>query len=64
MRRMRSFWIFVRHIFYCVRWADDLGCAALSLRRPHCETGEEAAGAVFELAKGIAHVAAVICLSD
>jgi hypothetical protein len=58
MRWVRSFWVFYCDVLHRVRRADDLGCAALSLRRPHGETWKETAGAVFELAEGIADVAA------
>ena len=47
MRQMRSFWAFDWDVLDRVRWADDLGCAALSLRRPHGEIWKETAGAVF-----------------
>ena len=47
MRWVRSFWVFYCDVLHRVRRADDLGCAALSLRRPHGEIWKETAGAVF-----------------
>lgn len=37
--------------------ADDLGVAVLALRRPHGQTGQEAAVAVFELDQRIGDIA-------
>lgn len=48
----------VQRVLDRVGRADNLGVAVLALGGPHGEAGEEAAVAVFELAQGVADIAA------